>query len=269
MKFFNKIKQATKEIIYKIMSALLSSFLFTNILPIFMFIIYMQEKSFFSYDLFTSGLFGMNVFFFYGILTIFLLIFFMTSSLFLGVGIIVKSICPKLKKEITTPTFCKYDRVIMGKQEYKKYLGKAIVFFVIVLIVNIIFIQAIYKQNPLTTDYVTLILIMSSIMTVHFSIVFYIKAKFSILSLLILFPISVFILFSNSDKTAHIVEFGLETFNSANKIVIIKDINNAEVFRGKLLLLSPENVFISTNENNETNRTRIIKRDNIIIDIKN
>lgn len=269
MEFFNKISQTTKEITYRILSGMLSSFLFMNVLPTFMFIIYMRENTIFSYDLFISGLFGINVFFFYGILIILLFTLLMTSSLFFGIGAIVKSRCPKLKKDEIVPVFCKYDDNVLDKKKYKQNLNDSLGFFIVSLVTNIIFIYVMYDNNPMYTSYLTFILSICIILTLHFAIVFFTKAKFSILSLLIFFPISVLILYFNSEKTADIVAHGLQSFNSSQKEVVIKNLNGEVREKGIVLLLSPENIFILTQENNETNRTVIIKRDNIIIDIKN
>lgn len=268
------ITNIAKDILFRIVGSLLSAFLFLNLLPTFMFIVYMKEKGIFSYDLFSNGVFGMSVFFFYGIMIILLLSIFMTSSLFFLIGLIIKKKCAGNNSQ--KPKYCKYD-YLEGKEltEEEKYRKRSelnnkdyIYLLIGSLIINVIFIYGISTLEQPIGNLIFLLLI-CSILTLHFANYIYLKAKFTIISLLILFPFSILILFANSPRTADIIAFGLHSFNSSNKEVIIKDMNNTILVHGGILLLSPENIFIRTQENNETNRTKIIKRDNIIIDIKN
>lgn len=263
----------TKDILYRILGSLLSSFLFLNLLPTYMFIIYMKEKGIFSYDLFSNGVFGISVFFFYGIMLIILLAIFMTSSLYFLIGYFVKKKCncENSKK----PRYCKYDYKeeeklsedgIYQKSEFpeKEYRD----LFIVSIIINAFLIYGMTTINQ-SIVHLIFLLIICVILTLHFAIFIFLKAKFTIYSLLILFPFSILILFTYSPQTADIISFGLHSFNSSNKIVDVKDMNNNILLSGKMLLLSPENIYVYTQENNETNSTQIIKRDNIIINIKN
>ena len=92
------------------------------------------------------------------------------------------------------------------------------------------------------------------------------KAINSIASLIASFIIIVSLFILNSDKTAAIVGYGLHKFNSAEKKVEVKNLKNNLIAEGNLLLLSPENIYISENDNNTSNIT-IIKRSDIIIKI--
>lgn len=272
MDLINRISDGTKELIFRIISWLLSSFLFFSVLPIFMFVIYMREKLIFSYDLFTSGLFGINVFFIYGILIILIFAIAMTSSLFVGIAWFTEAKCKKNSKIDESPRFCKYqsrDDKDTDKKKNKGTSGELIFLFLAFLAFNILVITGIWlKDSKLMYELLFFVLI-SAILTLHFAIVVFMRAKYSIFSLLFFFPLSIVLLYTNGAKTAEIVSLGLRSFNSAQKEVTIRDMNNTPIINGTLLLLSPENIYVHTQENNETNRTKIINRNNIIIDIKN
>ncbi|OHE03154.1 hypothetical protein [Sulfurimonas sp. RIFOXYB12_FULL_35_9] len=268
------ITNIAKDILFRILGSLLSAFLFLNLLPTFMFIVYMKEKGIFSYDLFSNGVFGMSVFFFYGIMIILLLSIFMTSSLFFLIGLIIKKKCACNNSQ--KPKYCKYD-YLEGKEltEEEKYRKRSelnnkdyIYLLIGSLLLNALFIFGLATvKQPIGNLF--FLLSICSILTIHFANFIYLKAKFTIASLLFLFPFSILILFTYSPQTADIISFGLHSFNSSNKIVDVKDMNNNILLSGKMLLLSPENIYVYTQENNETNSTQIIKRDNIIINIKN
>jgi len=248
LNFFYDLTDNTKEIIYRVLSAILSSFLFTNILPIFMFIIYMKEKAFFSYDFFIGGLFGLNVFFFFTVLLILTFSLVVTSSLFFLTGIIIK----------------KFKKIRLEKSDFFLLIFSLLINILIIYI----FIELSDKnKTKFQFDYFIFLSVLSTIISIHFAIVVHAKAKYSIFSLIFFFVLIVQIFVVESKKTADIVGYGLKLFNSGEKYIEIKNINNNFITSGEMLLLSPENVFITTKENNQTS-IKIMKRDNIIIEIR-
>lgn len=59
----DKIKNVPTEIWWKTLSYILSTFFLVPNITMIMFLIYMAEYNFFSYDFFTEGVFGMKLFF--------------------------------------------------------------------------------------------------------------------------------------------------------------------------------------------------------------
>ena len=245
MKFFNDMENSTREIIYRVIGFFLSSFLFTSFLPIFMFIIYMNKNSFFSYDFFLSGLFGLNIFFLFSSFIIFLFIIASTSSLFLITYILIKRL--------------NNNNAMLLKSDYWTAL------FLLLMNISIIFLLSIEQLN--IQSYVIYLLLVSVPITIHFAIVAFERAKLSIYSLIATFIWIISIFIHDTTKTSEIVSLGLSAFNAGNKNVEVKNIETKDVTNGKMLLLSPENIFLTNKENNITNII-IIKRENLIIKIK-
>ena len=251
---FEKLNSISKETFYKILTLILSSILFTNILPILMFIIYMKESMFFSYDFFLNGLFGLNIFFFFIVITIIVYSIFITSSLFFITEIFIK----KKKLKIGIFPFL--------KNEYKeKLIILLTTLFMNGLLIFLLILNLLDKNELLS--YFIYINIICVILTIHFANVFYAKAQYGFKSLLVSFSLIIFVAIFNIEKTADLVKYGLEKFGSAGKEVKLININNSNVFyKGQVLLLSPQNIFITNKDTNKTILT-IIKRDNIIIEM--
>ncbi len=251
---FEKLNTLSKETFYKILTFILSSILYTSVLPIMMFIIYMKESMFFSYDFFMNGLFGLNTFFFFIILMILTYSIFITSSLFFIIEIFIKK--RKLKMRLFS----------FLKNEYKEKIIIFLATFSVNVLFIAIFISAFWNNNELLSYFIYLSLI-CIILTIHFSNVLYAEAKYGFISLLISFSFITLVGILNIQKTADLVKYGLEQFSSAgNDVKLININNNNIIFEGEVLLLSPENIFITNDDNNKTIMS-IIKRDNVIIQI--
>lgn len=263
MSLKNKFKNIQEETIYKIITFLLSSFLYTNLLPIMMFIIYMKQKSFFSYDFFMDGLFGLNVFYFFIVLTIILFIIFLTSSLFFITEVVTK-ISQRKKIIKDKKVFLYFKRYLSLK--YKSNMFSFFLFFSLNIFISYAFVTT-YWNEAIMFSYFTYLALICAIITIHFSILIFAKAKIGLFSLLITFTLITIIGIKYQTKTAGLVKHGLTIFGSAGKEVEITLITNGKLkVKGEILLLSPDNIFISTKENNQSIMT-IIKRNDIIIRI--
>lgn len=245
--------------IYKIATMLLSSLLFLKVLPMIFFVIYMKKEGFFSYDFFTDGILGLNVFSFFTAFAFLLLsIFFVFSAIFIVryISIIQKVVvdreCSKFKKLL----------IILWKE--RKQLFILCVFFVL----NCIIVYWFYdSSNNLMKSFFKYFLVMTGLVYTHFSIIKYFNPKIGFYSLLVVFTFLVYISFVQADKTSLIIRYGLSLFSSGDKQVNIKNILDGTIkAHGRLLLLSPRNIYLQDKKENLI----IIERTNdILIEIEN
>ncbi|CUV65991.1 membrane hypothetical protein [Sulfurovum sp. enrichment culture clone C5] len=237
-----KILEPSNNIIYRIISIFISSVLFSNVLPIFLFIIYMYKNHFFSYDLFLNGLFGINVFFIST--AIFVLIFglFATSSFVVLVNMITK----------------KYN-----KKEFFKLSGLFFIFLGL-LFLNILFILSMCN---LTKDCVDILFLtsISSVVSIHYGVVFFAKPKTSIFSIITSFVIIITLIVNFTKQSSELLATGLRVFNSANKNVEVVNNSDSKISKGKLIFISPDNIYVEIKENNQT-KIRTFERKNIYFD---
>lgn len=218
----------------------------------------MKENHFFSYDFFASGLFGLSTFFLFIVFFVALITLFTTSSLVFFIEIIIKIFQGKYiqKKKIK----------LYFKHHLKKMPVEAKFMFFMLLLINIIFATLTFSKDVIHS-FTPFIYTINLLTVIHLSVVFFAKALYGIISLILFFLAIILIGFSQPKNTNSLVLYGLNLFGSGAKNVKIKFINdNHKTISGKMLLLSPENIFITNQENNST-YLKIIKRDNIIIDV--
>lgn len=252
---FEKFKNMPSEMFYKIVNFFLSGFFFTHLLPIMMFIIFMREEKIFSYDLLTDGLIGINTFYFFIVLFVLFFVFFTASSLYFIIRFIIE--LRQNSKEKYLKIFPKESKGIFD-------------FFILSFILNI-FTLCIYYQivqdNKLYQPYVEYILVISVIFAVHTAIVFHAKAKNGFMSLIISFSIIISYGFINSNVTKDLVVHGLNQFGSNGNSVIVTNDENITIGKGKLLLLSPENIYFTSTDDKNASTLTIINRNNHTIKI--
>jgi hypothetical protein len=254
----------SKNIFLIIITGILSFYIYSTILPMLMFIIYMKENSFFSYDFFINGLFGLSIFYYLIVFFIAIFSFFLTSSLFFIFEVLIK----------ISPHF-KYIRRLIKKNKFhyllNKYRDEIFIAFLFLIINLIIDISLFIKANDAIQSFFIFILLVCSSATIHISYLSFAKVKTKLISLLFTSSIIIFSGLFFIDKTANLVEFGLQYFGVGGHDVKINNIdNNATLINGKLLLLSPDNVFIIKELDDNKSILSIVERsNNISINIYN
>jgi hypothetical protein len=211
--------------------------------PIVAFIIFMLTNNFFSYDFFTNGVFGLNIFFIVSILMLILMSFFLVGSII--------------------PLF--YIFLNHSNKDYDK-LTPYLALFVIVLF-NIAGNFILYSGDNIDSTYKTILLISSILINIHIAITLYASSKAKLHSLVFVGGFLYVMMILYHSQTADLVEFGISKFSmGGNKNIIIKSDTNQSslLIKGKLLLLTPNRIFIKINQ-----KIKIVERNGKIIDIVN
>jgi len=215
----NKIKQMynknPKEFTYKLISILLSSFILPNVV-LLLFIVYMNNGNFFSYDFFIDGIFGMKLFFIITMFTTFIMSLMFTGSII----------------------------AILGKKKYQYSVIKDFwwIFLLNILWLLIFILGAYIKLIP--WEWFLFLFIISFSISTHLSIMLFYDAKNQLISFLIfMFTITFFTIFL-SEQTARLLSMGLKSFGIGGYIKTEITIKDNKIEKGKLILLTPKTVYI-------------------------
>lgn len=230
-----------RDSIYQLIVWIISPIFISN-LPTIAFILFMGENKIFSYDFFINGLFGLNIFF----------IFTTTFTLlygFLLTGIIVPII----------------DMIV--KRVKKESISAEIwFFFILMFLINIIF-QLIITQSSFDSEAHILLCIIGFFVNLHIGVLIYSTPKVKLVTLILLIAAVFYSMINYHKLTANLIEIGMSKFNTGgNKEIIISSENNKSkiISKGKLILLSPNKIYIRTQDSVE-----IMERNNKIIKLLN
>jgi hypothetical protein len=192
-----------KELFFRIATSLLSMFMIPKVI-LLMFVVYMSEANFFSYDFFTDGIFGMKLFF---AVTMFFL-FTMAWTLF-GFSIV----------------FWGYYK----KKKVKDIFKTSLLFFLIMNILSLIILSIGVYEKILPIGWFIFLVLVSIMICVQISVVLYEKARVQFASLLFFISMSLSMSFIFSSEISKLLSFGLKKFGSGGGIATeIKTVSNNE-----------------------------------------
>ncbi|XKF15856.1 hypothetical protein LL947_01425 [Halomonas sp. BLK-85] len=201
-------------------------------LPFYLFVIYMHQNKFFSYDFFVEGVFGLNTF----VVAAAILLIFM-SLYFYGFVLFAK----------------------LGLQEQKEKEENSFRIITWVFILVSILMHGAFFDLSLRNNKPYLVLWFMSISAI-FCMFFYSfvghgfkKSLQNWLSPVLFVAASIFLPFLKQDITSEVVSMGLRSFNmGGGKSVQIKETTSVAPDkldeRGKLILLTPKNAYIKNSE---------------------
>lgn len=217
-------------IIFTYISWVLSS-LFFAFLPIILFVIFMNDESFFSYDFFTNGLFGMKIFFLFS-LTI---VVFSSLMLFCVFVLLIENFYKKTKINDENDTNSNKNQL-----NDKKTISW-------VLFINV-FSHALFIMVFSNLDKLGFYLYLASIgffISFHIGMILYAKSQHKLVSLVILIPMVIVISITLGKHTSQIIKIGLKQYGVGGdvEIIIQPKFNDNNKIRGKLVLLSPNRIF--------------------------
>ncbi|MDO8291770.1 MAG: hypothetical protein Q7T29_02705 [Gallionella sp.] len=205
-----------KEVIYRALSIVLSSIFFANI-PLLLFLIYMGYHGFFSYDFFSEGVFGLNVFFF--LTSIFVLI--TSMALFWWVVPLVE----KWKK---------------GKFKVLPFIG--------IVLFNLFFVIIVIGTFPRNGDFfrVAYICAIGLFVSLHIAFLLHAKPKEQLISLIVLILIITFLSLHLREQASSVLSIGLKAYGVGGdiEVVLAPKLIAEEQLNGKLILLSPKHIYI-------------------------
>ena len=205
-----KVSDSPSEYFWKFLSIIVSSFVFIPNIMIVMFLVYMAEVGFFSYDFFIDGLFGMKW-------------FFRTTAFFL----IVLSI-------ITCGPIILILRYKKNAQENNRitfYFSLLSVSLVSFLIWFMIIYRAWYLKD---TEYMMFLLLICLCMSIHFSTLWLCSAKTQFKSLLAITALIIFSSLNYPTQAAKVTSIGLRIFGVGGglPITIISEQTGYVPFKG-------------------------------------
>jgi len=206
-------------------------------LPIIAFILYMAENNFFSYDFFTNGMFGLNTFFIVASLFSLFIGFFLTGSIIPLISLLKQFIESRGRRKI-----------FFGKI---KKAPDSLIFFILLLLLNIVINYFLFTKINNHTAQIVYGLI-GLLINLHIGVLLFCTHKIKLFSLLLITGILYIIMLNNPKNTAEIVQIGMNKFNiSTNSNVLVYNDNNItyEIAKGKLVLLTPNRIFLNNNIN--------------------
>lgn len=222
-----------KSLLYRFINTVIFSWILSFYVYI-LFLAYMRNYKFFSYDFFgDDGFFAMNIL---SLITAFFLII---ISLFFTGGFVI--------------FFIKKVKNITDSNKLALYWNKYLIILNIILIISIVVFlyETSNNKNTFATASWILFLMMISIF-INFHMVSIFLIGFSV-------PL---MLFSCHKYTSQLLSISLTTFGIANNKVSIINITNQDIkLTGKLIFLSPKNIYLI----NEKKEPLIIERKNNII----
>lgn len=219
-KIINLYEENPRELIFRLLSYLLSSLILPNII-ILLFVVYMSHSNFFSYDFFIDGLFGMKLFF---TVTLFFIFF---LSLAMAGGLIV---------------------IIGHYKNSKRFLFNDWWF---IYLINTIFLILFlwlpfdnFFKNEIPLTWAIYLILISIALCTHIAMLLFYDAKNQFFSLLI-FIISIsLITIYFSKETSKLMSIGLREFGIGGDINTEITINGKDkVEKGKLILVAPKFIF--------------------------
>lgn len=253
-----------KYILYFMFSSLLLSSI-----PLAALIVYMDYNKFFSYDFFIEGLFSQKIFFIYALVFISICSIIFTGFVIFLIQLIMnynefKYINKKLKKRINL-SFLKFIFFILFSKREKLILSRkmqviesyyiSIFFGIFLLVVNASIFSLIFEIEELKDKYK--LYIVSSVFSILFNILLYSifskNIKFKFYSLIITCLMTNSIMFMNKDVTSDLLCIAFGKFSIGGLIYVnIKEINKDNTnnsWNGKLILLTPKNIYLKDSNN--------------------
>ncbi len=233
------------------------------------FLVYMGNHGFFSYDLFNNGLFAINIFSLF--IAIILMMFSLMISGSFGLmlfykknnhGNVLKSIkykkmfkLRKHRERLKAINRTKVSKAINRRRVFKVIKG-LMLFNVFIIIVIIVFIYSKLNLSIATVEMVCWFLFLfgtSLIISIHIGIVFFDKVILQFCSLIVVFIIALPIFFFNTfpSQASKLTSIAFKVFNVGGnvKVIVKNKINKEIIYRGELIFLSPENIFLKENNN--------------------
>lgn len=236
--YFN-IKSKT---LASILVFIFNNIIFFPLLSMSLFIVYMLKHGFFSYDFFTSGLFGMKVFTYTLVIFLLLLSFLTFGSLSFYI----------LKKKEVVDSVSVDNEKLIGSTEDTKFINKKTAWLIAIINVLMIAILAVsifhLGFSIEKFQFFAILLILLIYLSIHIGYVLSGKAKEQIKAAIILAGVTIILLMLAHDHVTIMLGSTLRAFGSGGGLQI-KVINNKQVTEGRLIFLGPENIYYKTSDN--------------------
>lgn len=202
-------------------SSLFANMVFLPLLSLALFVNYMAQHDFFSYDFFSEGVFGMKLF--------------VVSML---IGLIVTS-------------FGLFGSVVLLFAK-KRGMSVPLVMIAIFLLLNTFFVLLLGLKlfDPESRIYVLFIFLLAIYLCIHFGVFLFSPFRKKMVLLLVLFVTSFGLVFSQPDVAERLLGTGLRSFGVGGQMPVEIYSEDGKV-TGKLILLTPRYVYYKEDHDNE------------------
>lgn len=225
-----ELKKDPSSPMYRVVAGLLVSFILSSY-PIFVFLIYMWENGFYSYDVIGEG-FSLSIFFYANLILLVVISLFMFGSV--------------------TTTMLTWKNLLSKPEKREKAAFEAFVSNLPFSIINaIVFFSLLYLMFLAEEKGIYLFIILVSVIVVALitslavgTASFYFKVVVFVTGLMYSLPLL------NSEKASILLADGLRFFGAGNQSVQLVSTNNQSPFKveGELVFLSPEYVYLKMEE---------------------
>ncbi|MGS2744523.1 hypothetical protein ACU6TU_13160 [Halomonas sp. LS-001] len=218
---------------WRTLSFLVSSIYFSN-LPVILFLVYMHENGFFSYDFYERGVFGMKAFF--GLLVLMILI---TSFM------LYAFVFPFIKWKVK------------NKLEVVNLVGMSILSGVMWLFFGLM----VYFSEWLDWELFVYVGLVCLLLVIHIAMILYAVPKLQFVSLAVIATLSLVLTFHFREAAANLVGSALHGFGSGGGVCVkITDTEERYHIAGRLILASPEYVYIQRANNTSVTAVKVDSR---------
>ncbi len=237
-----------------------------SLIPLSALVFYMQFHGFFSYDFFTEGLFSQKIFFIYFVLIIIFASLVMTGAIvpFLHIIFNYSKFNDKYRESVLVDKnrmsmfldfFCNFKnkKFDLDKESFEiidKFYKNIGLFIIIFSLNGLMIYQLSCNENlkPFLEMYIYIITL-SILLNIHIS--FHVNRNINrkFYSLFIITALSIIIMGIMKEKTSALLEVGFSYFNIAGINVKVKYENEKDNRNGKLILLSPRNIYLKNLDN--------------------
>lgn len=214
---WKKARNIPSEFWWRSLSFFLSAFILVPNITLLMFLIYMAEFDFFSYDFFIEGVFGMKL-------------FFITTVMFLVIGSFV----------FYGPLF-----IFFAKRRNHKVDGHIIFIFGFVSAFSwlLMIVDSVSSGDYQRMLFISLLCLL---IAGHLITLIFYESKKQFISLATVSSTVVFLSINFSPQAAQVVSIGLKAFGSGGDLPIsITNAQSGNETKGKLKLITPKNIYFT------------------------
>lgn len=205
------------EVWWKGLSYVLSAFFFIPNITLIMFLIYMGEHDFFSYDFFTEGAFGMEWFFLATALALF------------GMSILIYS-----------------PLLLIFAKKTGKHVKKSS-YWIVAFISGIIWLGLIYKAcNGEDLYHMAFVLGVCILLMIHLITLIYYNARKQFISLFLITTSIILLSVTYPTQASKVMSIGLQAYGVGGDLPIsITNAQSGTMAKGKLKLITPKHIYFS------------------------
>lgn len=221
---WDKAKELPTELLWRAFSYLLTSVVLLPFVSLVMFLFYMAEHGFFSYDFVADGIFAMKLFFFTSVL----LLVVTALGLF---GLVTLIVAHRQKRNIP----------------WQLWLGSGLASLLMWLMV-------ILGALAPSVDYPRMgfMLGISALVAAHITVLVLFKAKHQFISLAVITALAIYLPAMFRPQAAQMVGLGLSTFGVGGVSAALKLTSKEGHTVGHLILITPGNIYLQSKETGAT-----------------